>query len=753
MADDVQKIAQRIELSGEKEYNAALKEARQNLKVLQSQLKAETAELGKNATAQEKAEVKTRNLQKQIKEQEKVVRAYEKALAASTEKYGENSEAVAKWEIKLNDARAALANMRNGLNDVGEGMKQVQASSAAATVAAHSVAESLEKVASVGSTISGAIEGAFSGTVSYVKDIVSQVWETVVDLAARSNSMVDLAGYWGTDVTTVQKYKGAVEEASGSLEDLATLVTRINAADPTKLASLTNVSKANYKDQWKYAMAVMDAMSTLSTEDRNAAGFEIFGRGQATKAFDLMNDWQTVLDNLDKYDPTKGGYGLTEEQMSQMSELYDKVNGLRASWQALQDMATVHLFGDLAMNVTGNLQNIVDAFKDYFNAEDDSEKAAAMEKVKQNIVEMFKNVRDAIQDGIELLSGIAEDLKSSDDALSQALGKALDGLVNALEWLADEGNWETIKSGIEWLIGIWAAGKVTSAIGNLVAFGSHLTTVFGWAGKTGAAGAAGAAASSAAGAAGGGIFSSLLGAVIKAFPWAAGLYATLKPSDTGNDDLVDKDGNLTELGKWYEEQMREQEEQKANRPADSRTDYQKWHDSMVKKYHDDLGAMTALEGGTRYQALQDYWDKLRTGEGHDISNQMEVANVFGRGVMTEANWDALQELLDRMHEEDKSQEDLPDEFFGLMDQFVQELSEANDNNGLPEDVPADWWNNNGQNGEGLTSADLAGFRGLPKQMAAAVSSGVSGIKVYMSGQEVGNLVAPYVSEALAAQMD
>ena len=46
-------IKQKIVLSGEKEYSAALKEAQRNLKTLQSALKAETAELGANASAQD----------------------------------------------------------------------------------------------------------------------------------------------------------------------------------------------------------------------------------------------------------------------------------------------------------------------------------------------------------------------------------------------------------------------------------------------------------------------------------------------------------------------------------------------------------------------------------------------------------------------------------------------------------------------------------------------------------------------------
>ena len=111
-----QDIKQKIVLEGEKEYNAAIKEAQRNLKTLKSELKAETAELGKNATAQQKAEVKAKSLQKQIAEQEKIVKANKAALEEARKEYGDNAEVVAKWEQKLNESRATLANMKNSIN-------------------------------------------------------------------------------------------------------------------------------------------------------------------------------------------------------------------------------------------------------------------------------------------------------------------------------------------------------------------------------------------------------------------------------------------------------------------------------------------------------------------------------------------------------------------------------------------------------------------------------------------------------------
>ena len=116
-------IKQKIVLEGEKQYNQALRDAQRNLKTLKSELKAETAELGKNATEQQKAEAKTKSLKQQIAEQEKIVKTLKAALQEVREKYGDNADEVAKWEQKLNNARTTLANMKTDLEGVGSGFK------------------------------------------------------------------------------------------------------------------------------------------------------------------------------------------------------------------------------------------------------------------------------------------------------------------------------------------------------------------------------------------------------------------------------------------------------------------------------------------------------------------------------------------------------------------------------------------------------------------------------------------------------
>ena len=162
-----QEIKQKIVLEGEKEYRDAIRDAQRTLKTLRSELKAETAEMGRNATEQQKNEAKVKSLKKQIQEQEKIVKANKAALEEVRQKYGDNAEAIAKYEQKLNESRTALANMKNELEGVGQGMKKVQGSAEMATVATKSVADTFEN--------------AITGAVDAMKEKLTRTKEKLFD--------------------------------------------------------------------------------------------------------------------------------------------------------------------------------------------------------------------------------------------------------------------------------------------------------------------------------------------------------------------------------------------------------------------------------------------------------------------------------------------------------------------------------------------------------------------------------------------
>ena len=696
-------IKQKIVLEGEKEYRQALKDANRELKTLKSELKAETAEMGRNATEQQKNEVRIKNLQKQIKEQEKVVKTYTEALKEVREKYADNQDEIAKWEQKLNNARTTLANMQNDLEGVNESFRSMQGDANMATVATKSLADTFGSLANLGGSISDTIEGIFTGMVSTVKNRITEIWSDVVDLAARSNNLVDLAGFWNTDVMTIQKYAGAVSEVSGSLEDLNALVTKINAGDAKKITELTGISDANYQDQWEYAMAVMDALNKMDKTSRNNAAFEIFGGKQATKAFDLLNDWDNLISHLEKYDAENGGYGLSEEDQQTISDLYDKVNGLKQSWQSLKDMATVKLFGSLSMDLTSNAQGILDGFLAYFNAESDEEREEALKQVEDNILAMFERAKQAILDGIALLDQVAKDLKDSENPTAQALGNILGGLVDALQWLTAD-NLNNVGTALEILAAFWLTGKGLQMGMDIAEVVKNIALIKAFSAGGATAGAAGAAA-------GGGGFLAGSASAIKAAAKTA-LPALLGVGLVVNDSL----NNHGDENAWTEEETAAV--LKKNTGFNSRDEYLWWN--QMAYGHASL-EMTPEQ----WAAANAFWDAQRK---HD-------------GDFTDEEWDAFEGAF-------AGQEELFDKINELMDYFVQS-DHPDDWTGI-EDLPSEWWKNPNNGGEGITNDNISKFNQLPENIKRAVAQAVSGISVNIDGQAAGRILAPYVSTNIAA---
>lgn len=695
-------IKQKIVLEGEKEYKQALKDAQRNLKTLQTQLKAETAELGKNATAQEKANVKTENLKKQIAEQEKVVKTLREALEQAKEQYGDNADVVARWEQQLNNARTTLANMKNGLDDVGTGMQGIEDSAAAATVATKSVADSLDKLGSIGETITGGIESAFGSLVDFVRDTIGMIWGEITDLAARSNGLVDMAGFWNTDVITIQKYKGAVEGTASSFEDLNSIVNKINLLDDKKIASLGLVSKEGYSDEWKYAMAVMDSLNQMDISERNSVAEQLFGKGnQAAK--DLLNDWDTIQSKLDTFDPTKGGFGLTEDEMNQMSTLYEQVTEIETKWKNLKDMGTVKLFGSLAMDLTGNANAILDAFLEYFNAENPEEQDAAIKKIEDNIVAAFERIKKAIEDGIAILDKVAEDLKKSENPTANALGNILSGITEALKWLTED-NFANLKACMEWLATFWLAGQGASMAAKIAGIVANIAVIRGFNGA-GAAAGAGAATS-------GGTIAAKVGAVLGGVG-GFGLGAV---------------GLTTAFAAWMTEQTRERDWGEYKRNEEVQAAMGEWTPDILEQLH------RAVEGNdedvdTEYGLPQELLEQNL----EEFKKLMPDSDV----------WGTIEEYgLGALNAEDV-QETLKDVYNLLMDKYT---------NGDLTDTPASWWQTTGGNsgdGDTITSSDLQSFRNTPAAMEKAVRNGVKGIRVTLDGRTVGSLVAPYVSQYIA----
>lgn len=752
-------IKQKIELTGEKEYKAAISDATRQLKVLQSQLKAESAELGRNATEQQKNEVKAKSLAKQIAAQEKIVETLQKELAQAKKEYGDNADVVSKYEIKLNSARTTLGKMRSslesatgGLSGAAEGFKKAEEAAGNGAVATRSFAEALGSIAEAGGAVADKIQGIFTGMVTTVKDAIADVWADTVALAGRANEWADLAGFWNTSTANIQKWYHSVSASNNDFATMTQAVTRIVMADQKKIEESTGVAAEGYADQWAYAMDVMDSLAGMDYDKKLAALGDIFGERRATGVLDLLNDWQTIQENLSDFDVENGGVGMSEEQMSTMAELAEKVDHIKETWSAFKDSFLAGAVGQLSLDLTGNVQGALDALIGFMDADTEAEREAALEDFTENITAFFTRLGEAISAAAEAMGAAGEEMQGSENGIVRALGDVLVALRDTMNWFADEGNIDLVIKGFEALAAFWLAGRgaqmamkiaeLVANIGTIQAFKSVPTVP-----TTGGGGGGGGATDGGTATAGrGGWAAKLLSSTAAKVAGGAAAFGLtlfgdlLRDTVEGRGEVVeDQNGQLRdaetgealgtgaqvfELSDAAQEKARENERRRAQQKMDLLDQFVEYVEG--EKTPEKLEALLEQDGG---EALLDRYNKYRAENGLGSQGWDQIPEEFRRMLEEERlqaeheSIDTVEESLDAKNgrediegaiqdwwdawkdndlnpteegaaEEDREwglmQEMLGDSFGDVWDRILQGLDETEDQHAL-EDIPEGWY--------------------------------------------------------------
>ena len=779
-------IKQKIVLEGEKQYNQALKDAQRNLKTLKSELKAETAELGKNATEQQKAEKKAESLRKQIAEQEKVVKTLKTALAEVKEKYGDNADEVAKWEQKLNNARTTLANMKSDLEGVGSGFKTVNTDAAQATVATKSVADAMGSIAGVGDSVAGAIENIFTTLIDRAMEAAEALWDMITETAGRANKFTDLGSYYGSNAQEIQMWSNSIEAAGGDFEKFLAIVNRLSfGGKEKKITETLGISKENYENDIQYTLAVLDELERR--RDRLGQGWydgvmsELFGakksadvswflsnaHGHESATGEWIYGWR---DNPQRFNGNETGYGMSDSELNTMNDVYITLESIETKWNALKDNFAAG-FGVATLDLLVNVEGTLDGIADYMNAETDGEREAALQKIRQNVEEFFRKLGEIIRDTIHIIKDVGMELQESDDPLTAAIGDILVKLADGLQWMVDHS--EDVKKAFETIFGAWLLAKLAAVAGKLASILLQIEAVKTFKGVSAAAGAAEAAAAGAA--TGGSWATAFWAAASKAVPALAFFYTLLKPASTAGDDwdvlFNESTGQLTSAG-WQDYYLNTE---------------QNWGEDLQKvgEVFGDLGRITGDENAIN--AIAKYrmgwngytWDDLieeLEGLGYIRRDQEEeredplagkptvhvpttgeviykdrrpggyITEDVDLDAYTDADkeqavqdwWDAWRNAAngDDSWDEEYSalqwlQEVFGDDWGDVYDRIIQKLDEMDNQMDL-EDIPEDWWRTTGswnQNGgvtgeNGVTSKDLAGLQSLPGNVESASERGV-----------------------------
>jgi TP901 family phage tail tape measure protein len=123
LAEEIGSLAVRIGLDSSGFQNG-VSDINKQLKVLQSEFKANTAALGANAKGIDGLKVKAESLAKTLELQKQKVAALEGAYQKSVESKGKDARATQDLEIKLNNARAALSKTEMALSQTNKEIDQ-----------------------------------------------------------------------------------------------------------------------------------------------------------------------------------------------------------------------------------------------------------------------------------------------------------------------------------------------------------------------------------------------------------------------------------------------------------------------------------------------------------------------------------------------------------------------------------------------------------------------------------------------------
>lgn len=718
MADE---IKQKIVLEGEKEYSAALKEANRNLKTLRSALKAETAELGANASAQQKNETKTRSLKKQIEQQEKIVNTLKTALKEVKDKYGDNSDEVAKWEQKLNAARYTLADMNNKLQTAEQSLKAEQDalkdSTSAYDDAANAANDYANAVDSAGATADGItfqsvmtaadnLTNKLKSAIHFIIEVGKSAWEWMGDSGKWADELSTDATKWGIDRQTLQGWRYASRFVDTEVETIARAFTKLtNRSDSTnkKLKEIGLVADSGVKGQdlfWQ----VVESLSAMDDEaKRDAAAMDIFGKSYQ-ELLPLINAGREAWEGYVK-EAEESGYVLSDDQVDKLGAFDDANQKLNASFEAMQHTIAAEL-APAFTEVSTAMSGLIDSFTEWAKTEQGQKTLGDLGNALKELVQSFT--------GDQNFTGLVE-----------GAAAAVKGLTDALGWIKD--NKELVVGGIG---GIGAALAALTISKDVL---SALMLIKGikWFGGGGGGATAGGS--------GGGIFGtigSLLGKGASALQsidptGILALLPTVLGDKTAAGRTIRDGGGISdafEAGKAEVSAFFDSVKENASTFAE---DWGKvfqnifGFDATTGEAQAALGFQFSPE---QIAAAQEYWDAYRNGED---------------------GGDALENLVNAIPDSN-----VLDSLLNKMENFMMV------NDGMAEDIPTGWFSDvlDSMTWEdtGLTSEDVSGFQSLPGDIEAAVASGIasgtSGMSISMDGAAVGWVVTPYVSQAIASQM-
>ena len=636
-------------VSGVAQFKTNMNQAKQAVKTLDAQLALSEKQFKATGDSESYMTEKSELLKAKLEQQKSVLANAEDALKSmasngidkTSKAYQDMYRQMVSAKGEILDTEAAL----NGVADAGE--------------------EAGNGVDSMNTQLSHIGKGVdFQNVTAGISSITSgleNAAKKAINLGRKLFDAMIGAGEYADDLKTRASRYGLTTEELQRMDKTATLID-------TDVDTIINAQKKLRKGIGSADKGVMGAYAELLGE-----GYDPRMRGWENAFWDAGEALMNFADEEQKEVYAQKLFGKSWNDLIPLFEAgreeYEKTN---ASWSVLSDEQIENL-GKMDDEYQKLQQNI--------------------ENLKMSILSEFAGPMAS------LMTTINEEVGKFTDWLQSDEGKAtVDSVVGkvkeALEWIADPDNIQSVIGGLEAILGGWALLKVTGGALTVLKLINGITGL-----TSSAAGSAGAAAGASWG-------SSFATAAMKAAPFLAFLYTLLNPSGSAENDIdqiFGDDGELTTAGKEAMENggllVKNGQVAESNAPTlDLRMKTESWRDRYLNN----------LNNGKDFYDPLDQRPSYMRGMSPETTGQTSLGNPAGLR--------ALEESADKM-------ESAADDLSGQSESTRQSNSEM--------------------------TAAAGQIKGLGGVIESAITSGMSGIKIYIDGQLAGNVLTPYINSGMA----
>lgn len=336
------KIGANLQLEGEKEFKAALKETNDSLKVLGSELKLVSAEYDKEDKSIEALAKRQDVLSRTYQEQQDKVKLLQQRLAEAAQAFGEADSRTKALQVQLNNANAEMVKTQKELEGVTADLKTAEkgedAAGAAAEEAGKQAKESGEKAKDGGKGwealgdickgVAAAMAAAAAATGAALVAAGKALVDFSVDAAAYADNINSMSAVTGLSTEKLQELQYAAELVDVSVDTISGSMTK-------NLASMNKAVKGNADAVAAYerlGVAVADTDGKLR-DDENVYWELIEALGKIEDETERDSLAMTLLGKS-----AKDLNPLIEAGADKMAELADKAHaaGYVMSEDALQ---------------------------------------------------------------------------------------------------------------------------------------------------------------------------------------------------------------------------------------------------------------------------------------------------------------------------------------------------------------------------------------------------------------------------------